>query len=191
MARSASALPQIAAQFGIEPPAVTGSAEAAPANASASAREASRPDTTGGRCRVAGRRGSVPGSADRVGRGSRARTGERSDTRRRGRPRQNWRRRLSKPRSPTNPHRSPTKRSRVKLPPWSSRSLLQQRRRGSCRSAWLACAAMAMVEYETRGRVGIFTLNRPEARNAVNGEVADGMEAAIDRSRTTPRSGSA
>ena len=31
---------------------------------------------------------------------------------------------------------------------------------------------MAKVEYETRGRVGIFTLNRPEARNAVNGDVA-------------------
>ena len=45
---------------------------------------------------------------------------------------------------------------------------------------------MAMVEYETRGRIGIFTLNRPEARNAVNGEVAADMEAAVDRCEDDP-----
>src|SRR4026207_246556 len=38
-----------------------------------------------------------------------------------------------------------------------------------------------MVEYETRGRVAILTLNRPEARNAVSGAVASGIEAGIDR----------
>ena len=38
-----------------------------------------------------------------------------------------------------------------------------------------------MVDYEVRGRVGLFTIDRPEARNAINGEVAAGMEAAIDR----------
>ena len=38
-----------------------------------------------------------------------------------------------------------------------------------------------MVEYETRGHVAVLTINRPEARNAVNGDVASGMEAAIDR----------
>src|SRR5947207_4499961 len=38
-----------------------------------------------------------------------------------------------------------------------------------------------MVEFETRGRVAILTINRPEARNAVNGEVAQAMEAGIDR----------
>jgi enoyl-CoA hydratase len=38
-----------------------------------------------------------------------------------------------------------------------------------------------MVEYETHGRVAILTLNRPEARNAVNGAVASGIEAGIDR----------
>jgi enoyl-CoA hydratase len=38
-----------------------------------------------------------------------------------------------------------------------------------------------MVEYETRGRVAVLTINRPEARNAVNGAVATGMEAGIDR----------
>src|SRR3954469_18147734 len=38
-----------------------------------------------------------------------------------------------------------------------------------------------MVDYELDGRMAILTLNRPEARNAVNGDVAKGMEAAIDR----------
>ena len=38
-----------------------------------------------------------------------------------------------------------------------------------------------MVDYEVQGRVALITLNRPEARNAVNGDVADGMEAAIDQ----------
>lgn len=38
-----------------------------------------------------------------------------------------------------------------------------------------------IVEFEASGRVGIITLNRPDARNAVNGDVAEGLEAAIDR----------
>ena len=38
-----------------------------------------------------------------------------------------------------------------------------------------------MVETEVQGRVLVITLNRPEARNAVNGDVARGIEAAIDR----------
>ena len=38
-----------------------------------------------------------------------------------------------------------------------------------------------MVGYETRGRVAILTINRPEARNAVNGAVANGIEEGIDR----------
>src|SRR5438309_11919725 len=38
-----------------------------------------------------------------------------------------------------------------------------------------------MVEYEKRGRTAVITIRRPEARNAVNGEVAKGMEAAIDQ----------
>src|SRR5204862_451640 len=37
-----------------------------------------------------------------------------------------------------------------------------------------------MVKYEKRGHIGILTIDRPEARNAVNGEVAEAMEAAID-----------
>ena len=37
-----------------------------------------------------------------------------------------------------------------------------------------------IVRYETDGRVAIITLNRHEARNAVNGDVARGLEAAID-----------
>jgi enoyl-CoA hydratase len=38
-----------------------------------------------------------------------------------------------------------------------------------------------MVDYELQGRVALLTLNRPEARNAVNGDVARGMEAALDQ----------
>lgn len=38
-----------------------------------------------------------------------------------------------------------------------------------------------MIDYEVQGRVAVITINRPEARNAINGEVAQGMEAAIDR----------
>jgi enoyl-CoA hydratase/carnithine racemase len=38
-----------------------------------------------------------------------------------------------------------------------------------------------MVDYEVRGRVAVLTLNRPEARNAINNEVAAAVEAAIDR----------
>ncbi|RLE22891.1 MAG: enoyl-CoA hydratase [Actinobacteria bacterium] len=38
-----------------------------------------------------------------------------------------------------------------------------------------------IVTYEVKGRVALITLNRPEARNAVNGEVAAGMESAIDQ----------
>lgn len=43
-----------------------------------------------------------------------------------------------------------------------------------------------MVDYEQRGRVAVLTINRPEARNAVNGDVAKGMEAAIDRLEDDP-----
>jgi enoyl-CoA hydratase len=38
-----------------------------------------------------------------------------------------------------------------------------------------------IVQYEVQGRVGVIRLNRPEARNAVNGDVATAMEAIIDR----------
>lgn len=37
------------------------------------------------------------------------------------------------------------------------------------------------VEYEKHGNVGIITINRPDARNAVNSDVAQGIEAAIDQ----------
>jgi enoyl-CoA hydratase len=37
-----------------------------------------------------------------------------------------------------------------------------------------------MVDYELQGHVALLTINRPEARNAVNGDVSRGMEAAID-----------
>ncbi|MCB1037935.1 MAG: crotonase/enoyl-CoA hydratase family protein [Acidimicrobiales bacterium] len=37
------------------------------------------------------------------------------------------------------------------------------------------------VDYELRGHVAVMTINRPDARNAVNTAVAQGLEAAIDR----------
>ena len=43
-----------------------------------------------------------------------------------------------------------------------------------------------IVQYETQGRVAVITLNRPDARNAVNGDVASGMEAAIDQLEADP-----
>lgn len=43
-----------------------------------------------------------------------------------------------------------------------------------------------IVKYEVHGRVALITLNRPEARNAINGDVAQGMEAAIDRLEADP-----
>lgn len=43
-----------------------------------------------------------------------------------------------------------------------------------------------IVTYETRGKVALITLNRPEARNAVNGDVAAGIESAIDRMEQDP-----
>jgi enoyl-CoA hydratase len=43
-----------------------------------------------------------------------------------------------------------------------------------------------MVDYEVQGRIALLTLNRPEARNAVNGEVATAMEAAVDAMEADP-----
>ena len=37
------------------------------------------------------------------------------------------------------------------------------------------------VDYEQRGPFAVITINRPEARNAVNADVANGIEEAIDR----------
>ncbi len=37
------------------------------------------------------------------------------------------------------------------------------------------------IAFETRGASAAITIDRPEARNAVNPEVAQGLEAAIDR----------
>lgn len=43
-----------------------------------------------------------------------------------------------------------------------------------------------IVQYEVQGRIGVITLNRPEARNAINGDVASGVEAAIDQLEADP-----
>jgi enoyl-CoA hydratase len=45
---------------------------------------------------------------------------------------------------------------------------------------------MATVETERVGRVGIIRFNRPEARNAVNNEIATGVEAALDEWENDP-----
>ncbi|HUZ09096.1 MAG TPA: crotonase/enoyl-CoA hydratase family protein [Acidimicrobiales bacterium] len=38
-----------------------------------------------------------------------------------------------------------------------------------------------MIEFAVHGRTALLTINRPEARNAVDREVAEGLESAIDR----------
>ena len=43
-----------------------------------------------------------------------------------------------------------------------------------------------MVDYEVRGHVALLTLNRPEARNAINGEVAQAMDAHLDTLEADP-----
>ena len=40
---------------------------------------------------------------------------------------------------------------------------------------------MPTVDYEPQGHTALITIRRPEARNAVNGDVANGVEAAIDQ----------
>ena len=43
-----------------------------------------------------------------------------------------------------------------------------------------------IVSYETQGKIALITLNRPEARNAINGDVAAAMEVAIDKMESDP-----
>ena len=43
-----------------------------------------------------------------------------------------------------------------------------------------------IVSYETQGKIALITLNRPEARNAINGDVAAAMEVAIDKMENDP-----
>jgi len=43
-----------------------------------------------------------------------------------------------------------------------------------------------VVEFEKQARLAVITLNRPEARNAVNGDVARGLEAALDTYEADP-----
>ena len=45
---------------------------------------------------------------------------------------------------------------------------------------------MSAVQYSSSDRIGVITLNRPEARNAVDREMALGLEAAVDRLEADP-----
>ncbi len=45
---------------------------------------------------------------------------------------------------------------------------------------------MPSVLYQVDGRVATITINRPEARNAVDGSVASGIEEAVDRLEADP-----
>ena len=65
-------------------------------------------------------------------------------------------------------------------PVWVSLPTTCQNAATASRAAYDS-AMSDIVQYETRGRVAVITLNRPDARNAVNGDVAEGMEAAIDQ----------
>ncbi len=47
-------------------------------------------------------------------------------------------------------------------------------------------ASSAVVQYSSADRIGVITLNRPEARNAVNPDLAAGLEAAVDRLEDDP-----
>jgi enoyl-CoA hydratase len=38
-----------------------------------------------------------------------------------------------------------------------------------------------MIDFQARGKVALITINRPDARNAVNGAVAAGLQAAVER----------
>ena len=42
------------------------------------------------------------------------------------------------------------------------------------------------VEFETKGHLAIITLNRPDARNAINGMMAEGIESALDKFEGDP-----
>src|SRR3989442_10100005 len=50
----------------------------------------------------------------------------------------------------------------------------------------LADSVRRMVSYEVDGPVAVITIRRPDARNAVNEEVAQGIESAIDRLEDDP-----
>ena len=43
-----------------------------------------------------------------------------------------------------------------------------------------------MVDYEVHGRIAVLKINRPEKKNAVNGDVSRGMEEAIDKLEADP-----
>jgi hypothetical protein len=53
--------------------------------------------------------------------------------------------------------------------------------RPACGMAGRLGSAGMSVRYEVRGHVAVLTIDRPEARNAVNGDVARGIEDGLDR----------
>ncbi len=60
-------------------------------------------------------------------------------------------------------------------------SPLHRLARSSARYLSLANVPAMTVDFNKRGPFAVITINRPEARNAVNGDVAQGIEAAIDQ----------
>lgn len=51
----------------------------------------------------------------------------------------------------------------------------------ACRTERADLQSAPMIDFDSRGRVALITIDRPEARNAVNGAVASGLEAAVER----------
>ncbi|MGH9059458.1 MAG: enoyl-CoA hydratase-related protein [Acidimicrobiales bacterium] len=45
---------------------------------------------------------------------------------------------------------------------------------------------MSIIEFETEGHIGVITINRPEARNAVNGAVSIGVGDALEQAQNDP-----
>ena len=45
----------------------------------------------------------------------------------------------------------------------------------------MTAAPAAAVPFSAQGHIAVITINRPEARNAINADVAVGLEAGIDR----------
>ena len=78
---------------------------------------------------------------------------------------------------PRRPHRT----GHWRCPARSCMSSHRPRRRASGGYRDVANVPAMSVDYEQRGPFAVIKINRPEARNAVNGAVANGIEEAIDQ----------